>query len=156
MTLSTGDRVELSDLVARYALYVDRQDFTALAGLFTEDAVLVLPDPPKALEPVLEYSGREEVRKAIGRVEFFPVTSHFLGGQVFDAGPEPGTAVGYVNCAANHVSAGTEDTGGRPVDLVWHVRYTDSYRNEEGSWRFARRSLHIDWIETRQVRRMRG
>ncbi|MEO3784703.1 nuclear transport factor 2 family protein [Actinocorallia sp. B10E7] len=153
MTLSAGDRVELADLVARYALYVDRREFSALAGLFTSDAVLALPDPPKALAPVLEYSGRGEIQEAIGRVEFFAVTSHFLGGQVFDPGPEADTAEGWVNCAAHHISV-RED--GTPADLVWHVRYADSYRKEEGAWRFTGRALHIDWIETGSVRRVRG
>ncbi|WP_106402172.1 nuclear transport factor 2 family protein [Actinocorallia populi] len=153
MTLSTGDRVGLADLVARYALHVDRREFDALAGLFASDAVLVLPDPPGSLEPVLEYSGREEARAAIARVEFFPVTSHFLGGQVFDPGPEHDTATGWVSCAAHHLSVRRD---GEPADLVWHIRYEDAYRREEGDWRFTRRALHIDWIETRPVRRMRG
>lgn len=153
MTLTTDDRVALADLAARYALYVDRREFGSLAGLFTEDAVLALPDPPKALEPVLEYSGRGEIREAIARVEFFSVTSHFLGGQVIDPGPGPGTAVGWVNCAAHHIFAGED---GPPTDLVWHVRYADDYRREGDAWRFARRALHIDWIETKPVRRARG
>ncbi len=153
MTLSTGDRVELADLVARYALLVDGRGFDALAGLFAADAVLVLPDPPGSLEPVLEYTGREGVREAIARVAFFPVTAHFLGGQVFDPGPEPGTATGRVRCAAHHLSVRKD---GEPADLVWHIRYADAYRHEEGAWRFTRRALHIDWIETAPVRRMRG
>src|SRR5690606_32219407 len=57
MRLSTGDRVELADLVARYALHVDRRDLAALAGLFTDDAVLVLPDPPERMGPVLVHRG---------------------------------------------------------------------------------------------------
>lgn len=153
MTLSTGDRVELTDLVARYALLTDAREFEALAGLFAADAVLVLPDPPASLEPVLEYHGPEEIRAAIGRVAFFPVTSHFLGGQVLDPGPGPGTATGWVRCAAHHLSVRKD---GAPADLVWHIRYEDAYRHEEGVWRFTRRALHIDWIETRPVRRMRG
>lgn len=153
MTLSTGDRVELTDLAARYTLLVDGREFDALAGLFTSDSVLVLPDPPESLEPVLEYSGRDEIRAAIARVAFFPVTSHFLGGQVLDPGPEPGTATGWVRCDAHHLSVRKD---GSPADLVWHLRYEDAYRREDGAWRFTRRALHIDWIETGPVRRMRG
>jgi uncharacterized protein (TIGR02246 family) len=151
MTLRTGDRAELADLVARYALHVDRRDLDAMAGLFTEDAVFVLPDPPKELRPVLEHTGREAIRRALSSVEAVPVTFHAVVGQVFDAGPEPDTATGAVACVAHHLTE--RDT---VMDLVWHLRYTDAYRREDGAWRIARRALGIDWIETRPVRLWRG
>jgi hypothetical protein len=35
--------------------------------------------------------------------------------------------------------------------LVWHFRYQEVFRRERGTWRFARRTIVIDWTETRDV-----
>ncbi|WP_396447527.1 nuclear transport factor 2 family protein [Actinomadura sp.] len=81
-----------------------------------------------------------------------PLTFHALAGQVFDAGPEPGTATGEIACVAHHMSV----RGDGVSDLVWHCRYTDVYRLDGRTWRIARREQRIDSIETRPVRRWRG
>ena len=148
MTPGTGDRVELLDLVSRYALYADRRDLAGVAGLFTEDAVLVLPDPPGELGPVRTFTGRDSIVEALSTLNDVPVTSHEIVGQVFEA-----DATGHVACVAHHL---TEREPGRISDLAWHMRYTDAYRREDGGWRFARRALRIDFIETRPVRRRRA
>lgn len=153
MTLRTGDRVELLDLVARYALYADRRDIDAMAGLFTEDAVLVLPSAPAELDPVRAFTGRAEITATLAVLNGIPVTFHALVGQVFDAGPGPGTATGEIACVAHHL---TERDDGTTSDLVWNCRYTDAYRLDGGTWRIARREQRIDSIETRPVRRWRG
>ncbi|MFF4773666.1 nuclear transport factor 2 family protein [Microtetraspora fusca] len=154
MTLAPADRADLADLVARYALHVDRRDLDALVGLFTEDAVLALPDPPRDLGPVRSHTGRAEIRDAMARLAAIPVTFHALAGHVFDAGPDPHTATGSVACVAHHL---TERSPGEVTDLVWHLRYADSYlRDDHGVWRIRGRALQIDWIETRPVRRHRA
>jgi ketosteroid isomerase-like protein len=149
MTLPLGDRVELLDLVARYALYADRRDFAGIGSLFTDDAVLVLPDPPKDLGPVRTFTGRDDIVGSLSSLNEVPVTSHEIVGQVFEA-----DGTGHIACVAHHL---TEREPGKPSDLVWHLRYTDTYRRSDGSpgWRFARRALQIDFIETRPVRRWR-
>ena len=43
------DRAALTDLVHRYAALVDDRKFDSVAKLFTENAALTLPDPPKVL-----------------------------------------------------------------------------------------------------------
>ncbi|QKG21964.1 nuclear transport factor 2 family protein [Actinomadura verrucosospora] len=151
MTLRTGDRVELLDLVARYALYADRRDIDAMAGLFTDDAVLVLPSAPDVLDPVRAFTGRAEITATLAVLNGIPVTFHALVGQVFDAGPEPGTATGEIACVAHHLT----ERDGRTSDLVWNCRYTDAYRLDGGAWRIARREQRVDSIETRPVRRRR-
>ncbi|MFI0367819.1 nuclear transport factor 2 family protein [Actinomadura sp. 1N219] len=152
MTLGVVDRLALADLVARYALHADRREIDAMAALFTGDAVLMLPDAPRRLDPVRTFTGREEIAASFAALDGAPVTFHALAGQVFDAGPEPGTATGQVACVAHHVS---EREPGKAADLVWHTRYTDSYRLDGGAWRIARRELRIDTVETRPVRRWR-
>ncbi|XVQ82049.1 nuclear transport factor 2 family protein [Microbispora siamensis] len=158
--MTAADAAALTDLVARYALYADERDIARLTGLFTPDGVLVLPDPPRALGPVLTRTGHEEIAAAMTALERLTMTFHALAGQVFDPGPEPGTAMGAVACVAHHLSVrgsvrGSVSDGG-PSDLVWHLRYADRYRRHDGAWRIARREVRIDWIETRPVRRVRG
>lgn len=144
------ERADFDDLVARYALYADRRKYTSLAGLFTKDAVLVLPDPPKDLGPVRTFKGRDEIVGAFRALEDVPLTSHEIVGQVFDAGREGGTATGNITCVAHHLS---EQDSGEVIDLVWHLRYTDLYRRDGLTWRFAKRTARIEFIETRPVRR---
>ncbi|MBE3011814.1 nuclear transport factor 2 family protein [Microbispora sp. NEAU-D428] len=150
--VTAADAAALTDLVARYALYADERDIARLTGLFTPDGVLVLPDPPRALGPVLIRTGHEEIAAAMTALESLTTTFHALAGQVFDPGPEPGTATGAVACVAHHLSERADG----PSDLVWHLRYADTYRRHDGAWRIARREVRIDWIETRPVRRVRG
>ncbi|MFA1538484.1 nuclear transport factor 2 family protein [Actinomadura monticuli] len=153
MTLGFADRVALGDLVARYALHADRREIDAMGELFTEDAVLVLPDAPDELDPVRTFTGRSEIAATLSVLNGIPVTVHALVGQVFGAGPEPGTATGEIACVAHHMTS-RED--GKVSDLVWHCRYTDAYRLDGTAWRIARREQRIDSIETRPVRRWRG
>ena len=50
-----------------------------------------------------------------------------------------------ITCSAWHRTAdGTRD-------VVAHGRYLDRYRKEQGIWRFAARSLVLDWAEERAV-----
>jgi hypothetical protein len=43
---------------------------------------------------------------------------------------------------------------GEVVDQAWFLRYRDRYVRED-RWRFARRELWIDWIETHPVSQWR-
>jgi hypothetical protein len=78
-----------------------------------------------------------------------PETRHTVSGRTVDAGDEPGTATGRVVGSAHQR---TERPGGTVTDLLRWVRYRDSYRYDEGSWRFSRREPSVDWVEVRQVR----
>ena len=52
MPLTVADRLALTDLVHRYAAAVDDRRFDDVVELFTSTAELVLPDPPRSLDPV--------------------------------------------------------------------------------------------------------
>ena len=144
------DRAALSELVHRYAARVDDRDFAGVADLFTEDAELILPDPPERLDPVSSRHGRAGVRAALATLASVTRTRHAIVGEVYDAaGPDAGT--GRVACVAHHFSA----RGDGFTDLVWHLRYDDAYRREDDGWRIARRALTIDAIETGPIRRLR-
>jgi len=152
--LRPDDGWELLDLVHRYAARVDDRDLAGAAALFAADGVLATPSPPTSLDPVDEATGTTAVAAALERLAELPLTVHAVTGAVFDrdrpAGPD--SARGRVTATAHHVTTRADGV----VDLVWHLRYRDSYRRTADGWRFARRALHIDLIESRRVARARG
>lgn len=145
MRLSCCDHAELSDLVARYAAAVDAGDGTAVAELFLPDGVLVSPDPPRCLDPVVEQIGPTRIAAALELLSGFDLTVHQVLGTVFDLGPDPNCATGRVSAAAHHVlrRPGAEPGSERIDDLVWNLCYRDEYRRDRGRWRFARREVSV-------------
>ncbi|OBI45693.1 nuclear transport factor 2 family protein [Mycobacterium sp. E796] len=150
MTISAADRAALSDLVHRYAAYVDDRQFDSVATLFTEAAELTVPDPPDALGPVHCHRGHEAIGAAVAAVAAVTRTEHAIVGEVYDETAQ-GTAAGRVACVAHHWSP----RGDEVLDVVWHLRYDDEYRLTDAGWRIGRRALTINAIETRPTRRLR-
>jgi hypothetical protein len=132
---------ELSDLVHRYASYVDDHRTDLVATLFTATGVLVLPEPPAVLDPVHEHS----VDAAMSQLAAIPRTFHAIVGEVYDV--SGAAATGRIACVAHHVID-------PKTDLVWHLRYLDTYVLED-RWLISRRELWIDLIETRPLKRAR-
>ena len=151
MSLPVEDRLALSDLVHRYAAYVDGRDLDRLSELFTDDAVLVVPEPPRTLEPDIERHGRHDIRQAMEGVRRAVRTIHQVTGEVYDAGSSPDLAHGAITGVAHHLM---ERDGGY-VDVSWSLRYADDYRRTPDGWRFARRALTIDVVEVRPVQQVR-
>ena len=149
MTLDVVDRLALSDLVHRYAAGVDDRRFKDVIALFADDATLLLPDPPRSLEPTAVHHGLAEIERAIGTVAAAARTQHAVVGEVYTIGPHG--ARGRISCIAHHWIRRDDDV----TDLVWHLRYDDEYERCDTGWRFRRRTLTIDAIETRPVRRLR-
>lgn len=150
MTLSADDRAALSDLVHRYAALVDEREFDSVAALFTDTAVLAVPEPPKALEPIHSHRGRDAISAAVATVAAVTRTEHAIIGEVYDEASRPGTARGRVACIAHHWDQRDEEL----VDVVWHLRYDDEYELSD-RWRIGRRTLTINAIETHSARRVR-
>jgi 3-phenylpropionate/cinnamic acid dioxygenase small subunit len=138
-------RDELSDLVHRFALHVDDRRWDDAAALFTDDAALVVPEPPRTLDPAASRG----VREVMAALESTLRTVHEIHGEVYDATPDG--ARGVVRGAAHHL---VERDGGT-VDLTWRLRYDDAYRRTPAGWRFARRALTIDVVEVGPVQRVR-
>lgn len=151
MRLSTGDRLALADLVHIYASAVDDRRFGDVAELFTDNAELRLPDPPRALEPVRRHHGRDGVLAAMASLGAVARTEHAIVGEVYAAADEPDYALGRITCIAHHWTI----SEGQASDLVWHLRYDDEYLRTPGGWRIHGRALTINAIETRAVRRLR-
>lgn len=151
MTLTTSDRAAISDLVHRYAAGVDDRQFDTVAALFTDTAELAVPDPPASLEPVQRHRGRAAIAAAVATVAVTVRTEHAIVGEVYDDGPRPDTARGRIACIAHHWSRNADQL----TDVVWHLRYDDDYLLTEAGWRIAVRTLTINAIEARPVRRLR-
>jgi hypothetical protein len=129
------------DLAHRYAAAVDDRDFAAVAALFAPDGVLAVPRPPRSLDPVVEHIGPDGVLEAMAALAPVPLTFHAVVGQVYD-----GTR-GRIACVAHHVVP----RDGLVTDLVWHLRYLDEYVETPAGWRFGRREVHVDLVETRTL-----
>lgn len=139
-----SDRARIGDLVHRYASLVDRKELDAVADLFTEDAVLVLPDPPTRLAPVRAYAGRKGILQALAALREVPVTRHEVSHLALAVAGGAGTATGTVTGVAHHFF---RRRGGGTTDVVWYLRYADTYRRDGGRWRIGRRELTLDRVE---------
>lgn len=146
--LSPADHTPLTQLVASYAGAVDGRDWTGVAGLFAPDAVLVMPDPPRSLAPVLEACGRDAIAAAMSQLSAFARTFHHVTGSVWV--PDGlDHVVGRTTSEAHHV----EDTA-EPRSWVWHVVYQDRCVRDGRGWLFERRELTVALIEARPVARV--
>jgi uncharacterized protein (TIGR02246 family) len=119
------DRLELRELVERYALGADTRDREVFAAVFTDDGALVTAAGgtyvgPHAIVSTLDYLDAH-----------YPRSMHFVG---------------------NHqVQLDGYSRDGEDRDTLMVIRYQDDYRRTADGWRIARRSLRIDWQEDRPL-----
>ena len=149
MTPPVADRLALSDLVHRYAAYVDARRLDDVVELFTATAELILPDPPEHLEPCLRHTGRDGIRGAMAALSGVTRTQHGIVGEVYTIDGDFST--GTITAVAHHWIG----SGDGITDLIWYLRYADEYRRTDHGWRIAVRSLTIDAIEAGSARRVR-
>jgi hypothetical protein len=148
---SPSDSAALSDLVHRYAACVDDRQFDLAATLFTDNAELSVPEPPAELKPVRSHRGRAAISSAVAAVARVARTEHAIVGEVYDATQSDGFARGRITCVAHHWDERPDEV----VDVAWHLRYDDEYELTDVGWLISRRSLTINAIEIRPVRRLR-
>jgi ketosteroid isomerase-like protein len=148
--LDPADQLALHELVHRYAAAVDGRDTDAVAGLFTPDAVLVVPDPPDRLHPVVEHHGPDGVRTALAALEQFRRTIHEITGIVLDR--EADGARGRITGVAHHYLQRTDAV----TDIRWRLRYDDDYARTPDGWRISRRTVTVLVIETSPARQVLG
>ena len=149
--LDPADRLAIIELAHRYAAGVDDRDPDSVAALFTADAVLVAPDPPRHLDPVTEHHGHEGVRAALAALAPFRRTLHEVTGVVVEA-DAGGAPTGRVTGVAHHYLERADGL----TDIRWRVRYDDRYVRTEHGWRIARRAVTVLALETAPVRQARG
>jgi uncharacterized protein (TIGR02246 family) len=134
------DEAAIRRLAALYARAVDRNEPDTMAGLFAADAVIEGPG--------FTMQGTEQICAIPGMLRgMYARTLHQVHQQTVRI--EGDSAEGQTYCTANHVS---DKGGGAAENLVWAMRYHDRLRREQGRWVFVRRSVIIDWTETRPAR----
>lgn len=144
--LTPEDLSALDALVLDYAAAVDDRDWAELASLFTEDAELITPDPPRSLEPVTTSRGLQEIVATARQVASFASTSHVVEASTWRA--TAAGAHGTTTGEAHHHVADVPD----PHAWVWHVEYRDECVRAGDGWRLARRALTVRSIEKRPLR----
>jgi SnoaL-like domain len=129
----TESRIELRDLVERYARAVDERNVDAVADCFVPSAVVTSSSGD-------EFDGPSFAIRTVGVLARWPVTHHLVTGQLVDfLGPD--RAQGEV-----HGVAVQGDSSGHVGDqLVAGLRYLDAYTVHEHRWLIARRRAQIIW-----------
>jgi 3-phenylpropionate/cinnamic acid dioxygenase small subunit len=130
------DRMEIVELLHRYALAIDDRDWARLATCFTEDAVA-------SYGPML---GRQDGIAAIEKtcrtaLEPLDASQHIIGTHEVEIDGNRARARCYVH--AQHTRAGT--AGGD--NFVIGASYVDELVRTPDGWRIRERELHILWQE---------
>ncbi len=140
---------ELRWLSTEYGAAADDGDGERFARLFVADGELVVPNVPEDLRPVITRSGHDSLRRVPGGLRVYDRTFHQMSDHRYVL--DGTTATGTVLCVAHHASSAVGSGGGHGTDTVWVIRYHDSYRSTDSGWRFARRELHLQWVEERPI-----
>lgn len=132
-----SDRMEIEDLLYRYAEIIDRKSFDDLRDVFTDDAHI-------------DYSafggcvgGREETIEYLhSAMTLFPNTQHLNANVRIAVDGDSGT--GRVMCF-NPMEMKLGDEGDAHVFMLG-LWYVDEYRRTDAGWRIARRSEERSWV----------
>jgi uncharacterized protein (TIGR02246 family) len=138
------DRALLRSLVEGYASFADQGEPERVAGLFTEDAKLIISLTPGA-DPTGIRNGRGEIAAAMAALSRFWSTTHVIAN--FQVEITGDTAAGAVGCVAHHI----EGPEGARRDRVLYIRYSDAYVRADGGWRIARREVKVVAVENRPL-----
>lgn len=130
---SLADRVEIEALRAAFPDAVMLRDFDRLAALFTDDAVLRIPDAH------IEVAGRAALRAAMPRMqdawEYFVQHTH-PGATEIDGDTASGRA---------HICEfGRLRGGGSHLN---YAIYHDRYRRTPDGWKFTERTYEIRYLD---------
>ncbi|NUR52051.1 MAG: LUD domain-containing protein [Hamadaea sp.] len=132
-----ADRVEIEALRAEFTDAAMMRDRPRLAGLFTPEGVLSMPNVP------VQFTGREEILAGGERLQaqwdFFVQNSH-PGGVQFDGTGDTATGRTYI-----HEVVRTLD--GRHEGVNFAV-YHDRYQRTPDGWRFAERVYEVRYLDT--------
>ncbi|CAB3792678.1 hypothetical protein LMG28688_03591 [Paraburkholderia caffeinitolerans] len=126
-------RHALYDLACRYAQAVDRRDWAQLTEMFVPDAQLS--------GPAFMFGDRDAIVAGLRGIERYDTTQHHIHNQLLAFEGNDATAETY--CIAQHVY--TVDGVKRKLD--WGMRYHDRCVFDGSAWRFASRSLLVDWTQ---------
>ncbi|MEO8315609.1 MAG: nuclear transport factor 2 family protein [Pseudomonadota bacterium] len=133
--LSTGDRLEIHELTARYAWSLDTGDEDAFADCFCRDGELVWD----VFETEGRWRGQQALRRFIGYFRQRPESAgrqHHVSNLIVTPVAAGARARSYVAVAMRR--------GDGPHLLNVMGYYEDELQHEDGVWRFSRRYIR-DW-----------
>ena len=139
-----ADRHEIRKIVDDYALFADRIDNEALAGLFAPEGILRIFERGNP-EPVRQRIGQSEIAEAIKGLSRYDVTLHVVSNHYVDIDGDIATGESY--CRASHIRA---VEGGAPEareNYVMNIRYLDDFIRTTEGWRIAKRELQVEFTE---------
>lgn len=135
-SLSVEDRVDLIDLVARYAECVDSGDAEGYAALFTPDAVVE--------HSAGSVQGRDEIQAWVAalasedRVGKNSRLKHIMGLPVVRGDGDRATIRTYVTIP-RHMDSGE-------IVIRLAGTYWDDCVKQDGQWLFAKRVIDLDFV----------
>ena len=139
------DEWEIRKLAMNYARTVDRGDGAGFAALFTEDAAVEGPG--------FRVQGYDQLFGNPGMLkQMYTSTMHTVMNQTVTIAGD--TAEGETYCIAYHMSRPNKD--GKYMRFDMFIRYQDKFRRVNGAWKFTRRHLEVDWVQTVEVQMMGG
>jgi ketosteroid isomerase-like protein len=133
---------ECTRLIYQYAYWNDERNFEALAGMFTEDAVLYRPSSPE-----VATVGRSAILEAFRKRPAEVMTFHVCSDVLIDV-EGPGTAVGrsriLLLSGARPADGDAAPAEARPA---LPGTFRDRFRLTETGWKFAERRGSF-WVRT--------
>ena len=137
------DEWEMRRLAYLYAGGGDSNNAEQFASVFADDAVVISPQAT--------ISGRENLAKIPGMLhDMYAKTMHTVMNQTVTVNGD--TAEGETYCIAYHMSRPNKD--GKYMRFDMFIRYQDKFRRVDGAWKFTRRQLDVDWVQTVEVQMM--
>lgn len=135
--MSTSDRAILN-LLHRYAECVDDGDFDGVAALFEHaDYHMAGPGSPAMRGSAVADTMRRVVRTYDGT----PRTKHLVTNAIIDVDE----AAGVASCRSYFTVLQAVD-GTLPLQPITAGRYHDRFERHDGTWRFADRSIVIEFV----------
>ncbi len=127
-----SDRMEIQDLLVRYAHAVDTRDWPLFRGLFTEDAVVdytAFGGPRGPVEAVIAFLDQV--------LPLFTATQHLVANCAITLDGDLATARTMCH---NPMALPPTGAGGQPRLLVCGLWYRDTLRRTPDGWRLAERA----------------
>ena len=141
-----ADRLAIRELVEAYAHCADRRDAKGQMSLFTADTHFVVHMNAKDSKPSMELHSREALAPVFADLNKYDTTTHFVGQSTIFTLTDV-RATGETYCLAHHVTI----DGEKKRLMLASLRYYDTFVKMDGSWQFAERLLHVDWIDERAL-----
>jgi ketosteroid isomerase-like protein len=130
-----ADREAIRELAAAYCRAVAGSDVENVVGLFCADGVFETAAIPTLDRPAGRIAGRDEIRSEYGATVSVIAPKPFIHNHVVEIDEAGSRASGFCSVEIRTVQDGTA------YNVAGH--YEDTYRREDGAWKFERRRFVV-------------